>query len=884
MAKAKAQYTRTYENLRGVELGGGGSEVSRGRLAYAENMYKDRSGEDGTILESIPGYRRLAKLAGRIHSIILQRIGEGEEYLLIHAGEGLYRMNIAERDSYVPGEPIATLEDRRCAHFSHGGSIYIISGGSIIRISADGAVSKMGEVGAIPYPPILTLNGEPYEQKNLLTDTWRVKFMLARPDEYSYGTGSLSYKILDPDVKTCAVSGISASFVGDVHIPAYAKIGIDTYRVTEIAASAFHFCTGISAIYISEGIESIGDKAFYYCRGATRIVVPNSVYSIGNSAFAGCVGMTHLYLGTGLGKIGATPLFECTTSLRICYALGEEQYNLIEGISEIGKRDIAWYSSYNSRTLRLPMPDGCDEILYVTEDGETREFELISTSRITDVLLRSKASWDKPHEIIVAARTKESRYNFGTGAENMRGIDAIAGCRVAEVFDNRVFLSANPQLPNTVFYSSLDREGQDNPLYFGALGYFNDGIGRYPTSALLSVGGSLAVLKSGDDGSGSIFYHTPEHTGEDYMPRIYPRSSTHSGISTLGGAISFMDDPVFLTSQGLFALDKQSINYERSVVCRSHNVNHDLQKEDLRTACLTEWCGYLVVLCGDRAYLADSCSTFRHPTGAAEYDWFILKGLGSYEDDRDVWRFDSWEQGAIHAHTSPGEIYRGTIYSSGVGDSMLLYGLVDGKKYSVYRTGEREGGRFSPATVALGVGELLFFGTESGALMIFNNDMRGVAPKEVSSAYDFDAEEYREAMGTRIHPYFYSFDGHAVRYAIQTPYDDCGIPHLTKSTVKHSLVLRCKCTSSATVRCEVGTESSDYSELTSFPGGKLSFAEMDLGALSLSAADYHTLPIAEKEKRWIHKQITVYSEGYASPIAISAVAYRYTVEGKVKRS
>ena len=82
----------------------------------------------------------------------------------------------------------------------------------------------------------------------------------------------------------------------------------------------------------------------------------------------------------------------------------------------------------------------------------------------------------------------------------------------------------------------------------------------------------------------------------------------------------------------------------------------------------------------------------------------------------------------------------------------------------------------------------------------------------------------------------------------------------------------------------VGTESSDYSEVTSFPGGKISFAEMDLASLSLSPADYHTLPIAEKEKRWIEKQITVYSEGYASPIGISAIAYRYTVEGKVKRT
>lgn len=884
MAKAKTQYTRTYSNLRGVELGVSGSEVSRNRLAYAENMYRDWDGEDSSILESIPGYRRIATLGGRVHSLILQRISKTKEYLLVHAGTGLYRLNIGERDHYVPSEPIATLEDRTCAHFSHGGSVYILSGYSIIKISAEGAVSRLGSEESPPYHPILELNGEPYEQKNLLSDTWRVKFLLARPDEYSFGTYGLSYKILDREDKTCAVSGISRAFSGDVYVPAYTEIGGETYRVTEIAASAFYFCSGVTAIYISEGVEIIGESAFRYCTGAKKIVVPNSVSAIGSSAFSGCSALEELYLGAGIYKLGDSLFLECKPDMVIHYALGEAQFELISGFDAAAEFTKSWNSPYGGCALRLPMPDGCSKVLSVEEDGEAREFEAKASPTVTDVLVHSMSTWEKPHEIIITAKSSVSLYSFGSGTVSVLGTRAITDCTIAEVFDNRVFLSGNPMLPGVVFYSALDREGEDNPLYFGELSYFTDGIGGYTTTALLPVAGSLAVFKSGDDGSGCIFYHTPENTGDDYMPRIYPRSGAHSGISAIGSAISFMDDPVFMASGGLYALDKQSINYERSVVCRSHNVNHDLQKTDPTSVRLTEWCGYLVLLSKGKIFLADSRSTFRHKTGAIEYDWFILNGIGSYKDDREVWRFDTAEYGDILAHPSEDEIYDGVVYSHGESDNVHYYGLVDGKKYSLYRTGERAGGTFSPATAALGVGKLLFFGTDSGALMVFNNDKRGIPPEEIRSAADFDYDEYEEVMGTRIHPYFYSFDGHAVRYAVKTAYDDCEIPHLTKSTVKHSLVLRCKCTSSATVRCEVGTESSDYSEVTSFPGGKISFAEMDLASLSLSPADYHTLPIAEKEKRWIEKQITVYSEGYASPIGISAIAYRYTIEGKVKRT
>lgn len=878
-----SQYTRTYSDFRGVELGGSGSEISKSRLAYAENLYRDYDGDDGSLVESVPGYRRIAELDGEIHSLILERVGEGEEYLLIHAGEKLYRLSLDEVDTAEPTLIYEGMPEKKCAHFSFGGCVYVLCGTGMLRISRDGTAELLGEGDALPYVPTLTLNGEPYEQKNLLSSSFKTGFLLARPHEYSYGTPALRYKILDRELMTCAVSGIEAGFSDEVYVPAYTMIGGVRYRVTEIAERAFYFCTKLKAIHISEGVELIGKYAFEYCKSATVITLPNTMYSIGDAAFDNCQAMTDLYLGAGLAVIGSVPFVGCKALARIHYSESKEQFDLVTGKDATAEWEMIFSDPYGYSTLLLPLAESAVEVTCATVGTEAVEWtEEKEGELVTAVVITTDTGWEKPVEISVSAEGGGFSYGFG-GSEEYAGDEILFGCTVAEIFDNRIFLGGNPELPNTVFYSAIELSGRENPLYFGSLCYFSDGVGGYPVTAMLAVGDSLAVFKSGDDGSGSIFYHTPSETGEDYIPKIYPRSYVHSGIGAVGAALSFMDDPVFLSNDGLYALDKMAINYDRSVVCRSHNVNYDLQKEDLSQAILTEWCGYLVIVCGERAYLADSRATFVHRTGGVEYEWFLIKGLGSYKGGRSVYRFDTRSTATVEAHARCDEVYEGTVYSGEDDGEHVLWGTEGAKRYSLYKTGELTGGTFYPATAALGCGKRLFFGTAEGALLIFNNDKRGVPPEAIASAADFDLEEYRAVMGTRIHPEFYSFDGRAVMYALKSAYDNCDIPHLTKSTVKHSLVIRCRASSNAILHCEVGTENADYHELTRFPLGELSFAEMNLSTLSLSPADYHTLPIGERERRWVEKQITLYSKSYAAPIGISSISYRYTVEGRVRR-
>lgn len=880
-----SEYTRSYSDLAGVELGGSGSNIAKNRLAYAENVYRDYEGDGSGLIESVPGYRRLAEFGEKIHALYEQKGAQGEDYLLIHAGTSLFRMKVSECDAYTPTEPIATLSDRAGCAFSHGANVYIVDGGRAVKIGADGVASTLGE-GCEAYIPTLYLNGEIYEQRNLLTDRFTEEYLIEDPSHYTYGTEGIRYRIIDPELGTCAVSGMDQLVGGAVYIPSSVMLNGKRFKVVEVSKRAFSLCTLITELYIAEGVEKICDYAFKFNNHLKKVVIPRSVTEIGTAAFTDCHELTDVYLGSGVASIGSGIFSLCTVLKTVNYAGSKDNFDNISGVDALSELQIVYNSEQRRAAMLLPVKTDALSIESVSENGTEKEFTLIEKDgKITGVLLISDTAWDVGCDAVISGVATPYLATFGTGGSNeANGKEAVLGCRVAEVFDSRVFLAGNPSLPNTVFYSALDKSGEQNPLYFGALNYFNDGVGGYAVTDMLAVRDSLAVFKAGDDGSGSIFYHTPMTTGEDYIPKVYPAEYVHSGIKVKGGAISFFDDPLFVSENGIYALTQKAINYERSVACRSHNVNYDLLKEDLSSATLTEWMGYLAVGVRGRIYLADSRATFTHRTGDTEYEWFIVKDVGSWQNSTRVYRYDSYSYDKYKSHPTPGEICTSLVYSVESDAGQIYYTEEGGSFYTVYPTEEFRGGDFSPAVTYLGCDKHLFFGTESGVLLTFNNDKRGIAPDFLSQMSDFDPEEYAASMGRSIHPYFYSFDNHAPRYAIKTAYDNCDIPHLTKSTVKHSLVIKCKSYSASEIICEVGTEKTGYSEVTNFPGSDLSFAELNFESLSITTGEHHTLPVAEKEKGWVEKQITIYSDRFASPIGIWSLTYRYTVKGKIRKS
>ena len=895
------EYSVNYSLMGGVDFSSPSSISGRHRYSYLENMYRDYDGEGAELTESIPGFRKLSSLGSRINGFYLQRLGEGNEHLIIHSGSKLYRKKLSERDnmsSLTPQDSLRTVNDTKSCGFSFGKCVYVLDGVRITRIDENGVAHYVSDGSdAAPYVPTTYINGKEYEQLNLLTRQFREEYYVAYPEDVCYGSPEIEYRIIDKEIKKCAVSGVSENFSGDLYVPTYAYIGSERYEVERIDEQAFFKNTRISSVTIAEGIKEIGASAFSEASKLTRVALPDSVETIATFAFAFCNSLREIRFGESLTYIGLDAFLGCPNVATVKYAYSESIFYGIEGAPDF-ETDYAFQENSRNDTMTaiIPIMTPTDALMEIFVGEESVTFvELYSADYVSAVILPGiKKTKLLSAFVKIRGYAHRTRFNLNTPGVNfisgMGGVEpceAINKCTVCECFDGRVFLSGNPSYPNTVFYSARDKTGNVNPLYFGVMNYFNDGVGGFPIISLLAAGDSLAVFKSGDDGSGSIFYHVPQETGIDILPKIYPVSYIHNGIVAEGDSISFFDDPVFISSVGVSALDKKAINLERSIACRSHNVNPRLLPQELSRASLAIWCGYLAVLCEGEIFLGDSRSLFLHETGNTEYEWYYLNEIGTYTGDDFVYEYiatDTDECETNYERLSErcdGEVYSATSKKG----TEYFFTVENGTRYQVGRSEEKHGGAFNPATIIFGIdNELLFFGTRNGDVCIFNNDMRGIAPKSVASKPDFDPEAYKLTMSRSIHPDFYGFENHAPRYAMRTVMDDGGIPDMTKSTVKGSLTLKCKSFGKSNLVCEVGTNKNGYREMAKLEDSMLNFEDFDFNTLSFFIEQRITVPISEKEKGWIEKEISLYSNKFRAPLGVYSIGYRFRLKGKIKKT
>lgn len=889
-----AEYTNSYGGFRGVELNAASLVSSRSRLAYAENMYKDYDGDGSEVIESIPGFRCFANYGQTVHAIYYQRSMSGNgDHLIVHVGSRLMRHPVSDINTKSStGTQIATLENTKSFGFAFGRYYYVLDSVRILQIDESGNCKKVGDSGSYPYVPTTYVSGEAYEQRNLLINDFKEEYYIADPRNYLHKTDGIKFTITDPYQRFCSVSGISDSVTGEVYLPSYINItGVD-YKVTAIDAHAFAGNTKVGAIYISDGIKEIGSHAFADCTSLCTVVTSPSVEKIKDNAFKNCSMLSSLYLGVSVAHVGENALYGCTSLQTVNYALDADKLNDIDGSEIITAKGILYNSRYEQIKLSLPFHGDVDGITKVTVNGSTSSFSGVDNGTFfTNVIITFPSIADATGVNVTVRGTLAplgSDWLKSMAARtDITPYKAIAGCTTAEVFDGRIFLSGNPALPNTVFYTERPKPGEEAALYVGIYDYFNDGVGNYKVKDIMAVRDMLAIFKEGDDGSGSIFYHKKEGTSLGIVDTVYPVAYVHSGICSSGNALSFLDDPVFLTKDGLMALNGENINYQRNVVCRSHNVNYALLKEDLSKANLCEWLGYLVLGVNGRIFLADSRATFTHPAGSREYEWFMLTDIGAYTGDHTVYRYadEGYADSIAHPTLIGEEAPSGSIYSqTDSSGTLYYYVLTNGVKYRVVPTEERGGGTFHPATEFISHGKHLFFATDSGQLCVFNNDKRGVAPDSIKAEAGFSQSEYNALMGNRIHPLFYSFAGHTPTYTVKTPLDNCGIPHLTKNTVKKSLVIKAKSACSDSISCTVSTDSLDPVLVGTFPAIGGDFENFDFSVAPWYVGQYSSYALSEREKRWIEKQITLTSSTFASPISLYSISYRYTIKGRIKNN
>jgi len=787
---------------------------------------------------------------------------------------------------------IAKIADAESCAYVSGCDLYILDGEGITRVGGDGSVDKIGQGDAMGYLPTTYVNGERYEQRNLLSKSFKEIIDIASPDEFSLGSEGLTFNILSLENRTCEITGVSADFVGDLYVPAYTEIARVKYRVVSVAPKAFFNHTGIRSVHLPASCVTLGERAFFGCEELTSLYLSDRCEVIGYECFNSCINLTELYLGSSLVEVCEDAFILCERLDVVNYGGNSVSLKAVKGSEQITFFEVNYNSKYPYVNISLPVCSNASVINSLDSDGKAVAFEEKKEgARVCSVEVYGalREVFEGMRVVISGSLLEEYYEEELNGFTNVFGREisatqAIMGCRVAECFDGRVFLSGNPSLPNTVFYSERDGTGLNNPLYFGAYNYFNDGMGNYPVSSMLAVKDALAVFKAGDDGSGTIYYHVPEATGENFIPKVYPVSYIHSGVAAVGPSISFYDDPIFISKMGVCALESSEISGSRRISVRSHNVNPKLLAEELALGSLARWRGYLCVLMQGNIYLADSRQTFTHQTKNREYEWYFLSGIGTYENTAPIYRFSSEPHPDYKIYEGEISLIEGEVYSAPDSNGeVIYYTVIDGNKYRAEPSGERRGlGSFSPAVkLYCTENDLLFFGTESGNICLFNTDKRGTPPEYLANKQDFDPEQYRAAWGKRIHPHFYTFDGISPRYAAKTVSDNCGAPHLAKNTVKHSLTLKILSFGDGGITVEVASERGGYREVCTLPDFAFSFDELGFDKLTFENMQYLTVPLPEKEKGWVEKQIAIYSDSRGGPFGLCSITYRYVFKGKI---
>lgn len=192
--------------------------------------------------------------------------------------------------------------------------------------------------------------------------------------------------------------------------------------------------------------------------------------------------------------------------------------------------------------------------------------------------------------------------------------DSICKCSLLQVFDNRVFVSGNPDFPNVVWHCSLN-----NPAYFSDMDYYREGMDEAQVKGMVAGNNALWVFREPSDANTNVFYHTPAL--DDEYGKIYPSNHSSVTIGCVGKAINFNDDIVFFSERGMEGISGD-ITTEQMAAHRSSLVDSRLiTEDDYKNMILEEWEGYLFVFIGNKAYLADSRAVFTNENHV-EYEWF----------------------------------------------------------------------------------------------------------------------------------------------------------------------------------------------------------------------------------------------------------------------
>ena len=205
---------------------------------------------------------------------------------------------------------------------------------------------------------------------------------------YDFEVDGLYYTVTDlPNLKCEVVSG-NSKYEGEVIIPSTVTFNFQTFTVVGIGSYAFHFCSSLTSVTISDSVTSIGDRAFYGCSSLMSVMIPISVTSIGEAAFSGCSSLTSVKIPDSVTSIGNWAFAGCSSLTSV---------TIPDSVTSIGEYAFYGCSSLTSVTIGNSLTSigelvfyGCSSLTSITIGNSVTsigEYALYCCSSLTRVTI-----------------------------------------------------------------------------------------------------------------------------------------------------------------------------------------------------------------------------------------------------------------------------------------------------------------------------------------------------------------------------------------------------------------------------------------------------------------------------------------------------------------
>lgn len=797
--KTLGSYVRTIGPFDGVNTKKANSDGAQDYLEYTENLWKDPAG-DGISLDVVPGFRRVtsAKLDGKVYGIWQFQNGKsGKKDVAVHAGSKLYIYpagNFSAQPYIVSG-----IAQNRSSGVGFDGCFMLFDGTGPRKIVPSGTSGYTTDTSQAAYIPTVYLNGYAHEKKNLLSEYVYEKCSVPNAVELS-PSNSLIYSY-DRVLGHATVIGVRRR---DELIYISKSISVDgrEFTVTGIEEEAFKSNAYIKALFIDSGI-TVGKSAFENCSELKFVAFlpgdqPGTV-TIGEKAFFGSP-VKELYLtdelnssahnlslgsnAFGCGNGGGAQDYNC----EVYYNNSATVFSGVSGYANVCASNYTRFHGYVSAGGRflfysIPVIGDYSALAESEIDGDPYDSYTLTRGTLTSPMIKSYMFFSTtryPLEGLIA----RSKFKLREG-EN---ID-LTKCRLACLFDDRIFLSGYTERPGAVFYSGKrDGDNRSDPLFFPKENVFYVGADMSENRALLSTPSALIVLKGGRDGA---YYMRSRDGSGGKVEYSALEGAERVGTFGIGSAVSVGKTLVTASPDGVYSVNGSS-GGNKQVSCDTadfSDISSDLKRigADPEKVSLCTFLNYTVLAVDGTIYLCDRDS---------ESGWYKLCGIGVCEGqhaeyvpvcrDTDVplsneskitleTELAKGYDGFTGYYIRTGSVYRelyighdrlldelspaatatatpvtvNEIFSRNVADNSYhalgLSGTLtlgyypeigEGRYYLSEPDGAMAGGSFDGCCYACEIDGTLYFGTGKGYLCAFNTDKRGKQVYRIDTAYE----------------------------------------------------------------------------------------------------------------------------------------------------